>query len=284
VALVEMAPRLLPREDPEVGAELTVQLTAEGVAVLTDCKALRAGSDPEGGHLVCERDGEEITLGFDRVLIALGRRPRVTGFGLEELGVTLGPRGTITNNEFMQTNLPNILVAGDAAGPYQFTHAAAHQAWFAAVNGLLAPLWRFRTDYRVIPWVTFTEPEIARVGLSETEARERGIAVEITRYDLGDLDRAITESADRGFVKVLTAPGKDRILGALIVGTHAGELLAQFVLAMKQGIGLNRLLGTIHAYPTFGEAVKFTAGTWKRAHAPQGALRLAERYFRWRRG
>ncbi|MGB3048807.1 MAG: pyridine nucleotide-disulfide oxidoreductase, partial [Dokdonella sp.] len=169
------------------------------------------------------------------------------------------------------------------AGPYQFTHVASHQAWYAAVNALLAPFWSFKVDYRVIPWATFTDPEVARVGLSETEARAQGIEVEVTRYNLDDLDRAIADAADHGYVKVLTAPGKDRILGATIVGEHAGDLLAEFVLAMKHGIGLNKLLGTIHVYPTLGEAAKMAAGAWKRAHAPQGTLRLAERFFAWRR-
>lgn len=184
----------------------------------------------------------------------------------------------------MRTNFPNILVAGDATGPYQFTHVAAHQAWYAAVNALLAPFWSFKTDYRVIPWATFTDPEVARVGLNEDEAKQQGIAVEVAKYEISDLDRAITDGADRGFVKVLTLPGKDRILGATIVGAHAGELLAEFVLAMKHGLGLNKLLGTIHIYPTMSEANKYAAGAWKRAHAPQGLLRLAKRYFAWQRG
>ena len=184
----------------------------------------------------------------------------------------------------LRTNYPNIYVAGDVTGPYQFTHVAAHQAWYASVNALLAPLWRFKVNYRVIPWVTFTDPEIARVGLNEQEAAERGIAVEVTKYGLDDLDRAIADSADYGHVKVLTPPGKDRILGVQIVGAHSGELLAEFVLAMTHGIGLNKLLGTIHVYPTMSEASKYTAGQWKRAHAPALALKLAQRYFNWRRG
>jgi pyruvate/2-oxoglutarate dehydrogenase complex dihydrolipoamide dehydrogenase (E3) component len=198
--------------------------------------------------------------------------------------VELGPRGHVAVDGLMRTNFPNILVAGDVAGPYQFTHMAAHQAWYAAVNGLLAPFWSFKVDYRVVPWVTFTDPEVARVGLSEDEARAQGIAVDVTRYGIDDLDRAIADSSDEGFVKVLTPPGSDRILGACIVGAHAGELLPEFVLAMKHGLGLNKLLGTIHAYPTMNEANKYAAGVWKRANAPQGALRWAQRFFTWRRG
>jgi pyruvate/2-oxoglutarate dehydrogenase complex dihydrolipoamide dehydrogenase (E3) component/uncharacterized membrane protein YdjX (TVP38/TMEM64 family) len=286
VSLVEMAPRLLPREDAEVGALLAERLAHEGLHVATGHKALRieSAADGQGGVLVAEADGAEVRLAFDRLLLALGRAPNTQGFGLQELGVELGPRGHVAVDGLMRTNFPNILVAGDVAGPYQFTHMAAHQAWYAAVNGLLAPFWTFKVDYRVVPWVTFTDPEVARVGLSEDEAKAQGIAVEVTRYGIDDLDRAIADSHDEGFVKVLTPPGSDRILGACIVGAHAGELLPEFVLAMKHGLGLNKLLGTIHAYPTMNEANKYAAGVWKRANAPQGALRWAERFFAWRRG
>jgi len=280
VSVVEMAPRLMPREDADAAAEVTQRFEAEGLQVATAHKALRV----EGSVLVCEHEGNEVRLPFDKLLLALGRKPNIEGFGLEELGVVIGPRGTIAADGLMRTSFPNIHVCGDVAGPYQFTHVAAHQAWYASVNALLAPFWSFTADYRVIPWATFTDPEVARVGLSEDEARQQGIAVEVTRYGIDDLDRAIADSADHGFVKVLTEPGKDRILGATIVGAHAGELIAEFVLAMKHGIGLNKLLGTIHIYPTMNEANKYAAGVWKRAHAPQGALRWAERFFRWRRG
>jgi pyruvate/2-oxoglutarate dehydrogenase complex dihydrolipoamide dehydrogenase (E3) component/uncharacterized membrane protein YdjX (TVP38/TMEM64 family) len=284
VTQVEMAPRLLPREDADAAAEVSARFLEEGIDVQSSCKALRVDADDSGGgRLICERDGKEVGFAFDRLLLALGRKPNVEGFGLEELGVTLSERGTVGVDALMRTNFPNILVAGDVAGPYQFTHVAAHQAWYAAVNALLAPFWSFRVDYRVIPWATFTDPEVARVGLSEDEAQAQGIAVEVTRYGLDDLDRAIADSADRGFVKVLTAPGKDKILGVAIVGEHAADLLAEFVLAMKHGIGLNKLLGTIHIYPTMSEANKYVAGAWKRAHAPQGVLRWAQRFFAWRR-
>ena len=286
VSVVEMAPRLLPREDPEVGALLAERLAHEGLHVATGHKALRfeAAPDGQGGALVAEANGAEVRLEFDRVLLALGRTPNTEGFGLRELGVALGPRGHVAADACLRTNFPNILVAGDVAGPYQFTHMASHQAWYASLNGLLAPFWSFKVDYRVVPWVTFTDPEVARVGLSEEEAKAQGIAVEVTRYGIDDLDRAIADGTDEGFVKVLTPPGSDRILGACIVGAHAGELLPEFVLAMKHGLGLNKILDTIHVYPTMNEANKYAAGVWKRANAPQGALRRAERFFRWRRG
>jgi pyruvate/2-oxoglutarate dehydrogenase complex dihydrolipoamide dehydrogenase (E3) component/uncharacterized membrane protein YdjX (TVP38/TMEM64 family) len=284
VTVVEMAPRLLPREDADAAEEVRARFAAEGITVASTHKALRVERDGDGGRLICEHDGSEVSFAFDKLLLALGRRANTEGFGLQELGVVVRGNGTIDADALLRTNFPNIYVCGDATGPFQFTHVAAHQAWYAAVNALLAPWWSFKVDYRVIPWATFTDPEVARVGLSEDEAKQRGIAVEVTRYGIDDLDRAIADGSDHGFVKVLTAPGKDRILGATIVGAHAGDLLAEFVMAMKHGIGLNKLLGTIHIYPTMTEANKYAAGVWKRAHAPQGALRLAERFFRWRRG
>lgn len=284
VALVEMAPRLLPREDPDAARELTDRFASEGITVATAHKAVRVEPMANGGRLVCNAGGEERAYEFDQVLVCLGRKANVEGFGLSELGVRLTPRGTIEADGLLRTNLPNIHVCGDVTGPFQFTHVAAHQAWFASVNALLAPFWSFEVDYRVIPWATFTDPEVARVGLSEDEARTQGIAVEVTRFDLSELDRAIADSTDHGFVKVLTAPGGDRILGALIVGDHAADLLAEFVLAMKHRIGLNKLLGTIHTYPTMSEANKYAAGAWKRAHAPARVLRVSELFFAWRRG
>ncbi len=283
VTQVEMAPRLLPREDADAAAAVTDQLRADGVQVATAHKALRVEANGAGGRLVCEHDDAEVAFEFDVLLLALGRSANVEGFGLQELGVRLTERHTVEADALLRTNFPNIHVCGDATGPYQFTHVAAHQAWYAAVNALIAPFWSFDVDYRVIPWATFTEPEVARVGLSEDEAKQKEIDVEVTRYGLDDLDRAIADGVDRGFVKVLTAPGKDKILGAVIVGAHAADLLAEFVLAMKHGIGLNKLLGTIHIYPTMAEANKYVAGNWKRAHAPQKVLRWAERFFAWRR-
>lgn len=284
VTIVEMADRLLQREDVEASAALTARLEREGIDVATGHRAVRFEANGDGGVAVCERNGEEVRFEFDRVLVALGRKARTKGFGLEELGVRIDERSTIGTDDFLRTSFPNIYVCGDAAGPYQFTHVASHQAWFAAVNGLLAPFWSFRADYRVIPWATFTDPEIARVGLNEQEAEEQDIEVEVTTYGIDDLDRAIAESADHGFVKVLTEPGKDTILGATIVGAHASELLAEFVLAMKHKLGLNKILGTIHVYPTMNEANKFAAGEWKKARKPERLLKLAERFFAWRRG
>ncbi|MES2817555.1 MAG: FAD-dependent oxidoreductase, partial [Pseudomonadota bacterium] len=227
--------------------------------------------------------GEEVTIAFDCLLLALGRVANVSGYGVEELGLTLRPNGTLETDEYLATRFPNIYAVGDVTGPYQFTHVAAHQAWYAAVNALFSGFKRFKADYRVIPACTFTDPEVARVGLSEAEAKAQNIAFEVTRYGIDDLDRAIADEAAHGYVKVLTVPGKDRILGATIVGEHAGELLAEYVLAMKHNLGLNKILGTIHSYPTMAEANKYAAGEWKRAHAPQGLLRLVERFHAWRR-
>ncbi|MFW5815565.1 MAG: FAD-dependent oxidoreductase [Wenzhouxiangella sp.] len=281
VTVVEMSDRLLPREDSDAGSLLTQHLVEEGVTVATSHQALRVDN---ARTLVCRHEQSEVRLEFDRLLVALGRKPRTEGYGLDQLGVQLTEQGRIDTDRLQATNFPNVYVCGDAAGPYQFTHVAAHQAWTAAVNALIRPFWSFRTDYRVIPWVTFTDPEVARVGLNEQEAREREIDVEVTTYRLDDLDRAIAESEDYGWVKVLTEPGKDRILGATLVGSRAGEMLAEFVLAMKHGLGLNKILGTIHVYPTWAEANKFAAGEWKKAHQPETALRWARRFFAWRRG
>jgi len=282
VTQVEMADRLLVREDPEVSEAARAALAASGVRVLTNHKALEVDLREAGKSLVVESAGTRTSIEFDEILVAVGRSARLTGYGLETLGIETAR--TISTNEYLQTRFPNIFAAGDVAGPYQFTHVAAHQAWYASVNALFGFARKFKVDYRVIPWVTFTDPEIARVGLNEQEAREQGVPHEVTRFPLHDLDRAIADGATDGFVKVLTAPGKDRILGATIVGAHAGELLPEFVLAMKHGLGLNKILGTIHSYPTLSEANKYAAGEWKRAHAPQGVLRLLSRFHAWRRG
>ena len=212
----------------------------------------------------------------------MGRQARLSGYGLEELGIETSR--TVVTNDYLETLYPNIFAVGDVAGPYQFTHFAAHQAWYAAVNALFGTFRKYRTDYSVLPWATFTDPEVAHVGHNELSAREGGLDYEVVRYDLGHLDRAVAESANNGFVKILVAPGKDRILGATIVAANAGELLAEIVLAMKHGIGLNKILGTIHTYPTMSEANKYAAGEWKKAHKPERALRLLERFHRWRLG
>jgi pyruvate/2-oxoglutarate dehydrogenase complex dihydrolipoamide dehydrogenase (E3) component len=225
-----------------------------------------------------------VRIAFDLLLCAVGRVANTTGYGLENLGIGATPQRTLETNDYLQTIYPNIVACGDVAGPYQFTHTASHQAWYASVNALFGRFRTFRADYSVIPWATFTDPEVARVGLNETEAKEKGIAFEITTYGIDELDRAIADEEAHGLVKVLTAPGKDRILGATIVGAHAGDLIAEFIMAMKHGIGLNRILGTIHIYPTMSEANKYAAGNWKRAHAPQNVLRWLERYQAWVRG
>ncbi len=283
VTLVEMGARLLPREDAEVGNLLRQRLAADGVTVRTGHRAEAFIGAGESGSLCCRCDDETVEIAFDRVLVAVGRAPRLHGFGLEELGVRLEPRG-IANDAFLQSSIPTIYCAGDVAGRHQFTHTAAHQAWYASVNALLGVGVRFRLDERVIPWCTFTDPEVARVGLSEEEAAAQGIAVEVSRYALADFDRAIIEGEKDGWIKVLTVPGKDRILGVCIVAPHAGELLAEFVLAMKHGLGLNKILATIHPYPSWADANKLTAGLWKKAHASPRLLAWAERFHRWRRG
>jgi len=277
VTQIEHGPRLLPKEDEDASALVEAVLREEGVDIRTGHEAVRV----EGKTLIVSSD-TEAAIPFDEIIVAVGRKSRLTGYGLEDLGIETGR--TIVVNEWLETRYPNIYAIGDVAGPYQFTHFAAHQAWFAAVNGLFGQLKRFRADYRVLPWVTFTDPEVAHVGHNALSAKEAGIAFEVVRYDLSHLDRALAEGANRGFVKLLVAPGKDRLLGATIVADRAGELLAELVLAMKHGLGLNKLLGTIHAYPTLTEANKYAAGEWKKAHKPERLLAWVERYHAWRRG
>jgi pyruvate/2-oxoglutarate dehydrogenase complex dihydrolipoamide dehydrogenase (E3) component len=284
VTQVEMAPRILLREDPEIVEMVAQQLRADGVRMLTGHKALRIEADASGTGLVAQSASAEVRVPFDVLLSAVGRVPNTEGYGLEELGIGLTRQRTIQTNAYLQTIHPNIYACGDVAGPYQFTHTGSHQAWYGAVNALFGGVKKFRADYSVIPWCTFTDPELARVGLNESEAREKGIAHEVVRYAIDDLDRAIADEEARGEVKVLTVPGKDRILGATICGSHAGDLIIEFITAMKNGIGLNRILGTIHIYPTLAEANKMAAGVWKRTHAPLGLLRWVERYHAWRRG
>jgi pyruvate/2-oxoglutarate dehydrogenase complex dihydrolipoamide dehydrogenase (E3) component len=278
VTLVEMLPRLLPREDAEFSEMVASRMRADGVDVRTGHRAKQFDADRT---LVCENGAR---IGFDVLLCALGRVARTRGYGLEELGIGVGKSRTVETNEFLQTAVPNIYACGDVAGPYQFTHTAAHQAWYASVNALFGSFKKFRADYSVVPWATFTDPEVARVGLNETEAKERGIACEVTTYDVGELDRAIVDEAAHGRVKVLTVPGSDRILGATVAAEHAGEIISEFVSAMRHGLGLNKILGTIHVYPTFAEANKYAAGAWKKAHAPQRTLARLEKLHAWLRG
>jgi len=283
VSQVEMAPQILIREDEEVTTFVTERFKQEGVDVLTGHRAKEFVVEGNEKVLVCEADGKDVRIPFDAVIVAVGRRANTKGFGLEELGVEIAKTGTIEHDAYLRTNYPNIFVCGDVAGPYQFTHTASHQAWFASVNALFRPFKQFRVDYRVIPWCTFTDPEVARVGINETEAIEKNIPYETTTYGIDDLDRAIADSEDHGFVKVLTVPGKDKILGVTIVGTHAGDLIAEFVLAMKHGLGLNKILGTIHIYPTLGEANKYAAGNWRKNHVPERLMRILEKFHAWRR-
>lgn len=286
VIQVELADRLLPREDADASEQVLNSLLNDGVDVRLLHKAERFELVDGEQRMVARRmdTGEEVTIAFDCLLMALGRVANVSGYGAEDLDLAVRPNGTLETDEYLATRFPNIYAVGDVTGPYQFTHVAAHQAWYAAVNSLFSGFKRFKVDYRVIPYCTFTSPEIARVGLSETEAQAQDIAYEVTRYEIDDLDRAIADEAAHGFVKVLTEPGKDRILGVSIVGEHAGELLAEYVLAMKHNLGLNKILGTTHSYPTMAEANKYAAGEWKRAHAPQGLLRWVEKFHGWRRG
>ncbi len=276
VIQIQRAKHIMVREDTEISEMIEAKFAKEGIEVLTSHQVLRV----EQKQLICEYEGKEVSVAFDEILVAVGRA--ANSMGLEKLGITLTARGTIEVDQYMRTNIPTIYACGDVAGPYQFTHTAAHQAWYAAVNALFGKFKKFKVDYSVIPWATFTDPEIARVGLNEQDAKRQGIKYEVTKYGIDDLDRAIADEEAHGFVKVLTKPGKDKILGVTIVGHHAGELIAEYIQAMKWGIGLNKVLGTIHIYPTLTEANKYAAGEWKRAHTPAKILKWLEKYHAWR--
>lgn len=282
VTQVEMAGRIMLREDEEVSALARESLERDGVSVLTGHSAVRCEHDDGGRAIIVEHHNVEKRIGYDVLICAVGRVARLKGYGLEELGIPT--ERTVITNEYLETLFPNIFAAGDVAGPYQFTHTAGHQAWYASVNALFGEWRKFKVDYSVIPWTTFIDPEVARVGLNELEAREKGVDYEVTRFGIDDLDRAIADGAAHGFIKVLTVPGKDKILGVTIVGEHGGDLLTEFVLAMKHGLGLNKILSTIHTYPTLSEANKYVAGEWKKAHAPAKILGWMERYHNWKRG
>lgn len=282
VSQIELAKRIMTKEDKEVSDFAMQSLQDSGVTVLTEHEALRFEQRDGKKFIIVKHEKEEISIEYDQLICAVGRAARLEGYGLDTLGIESGR--TINTNEFLETKYPNILAAGDIVGPYQFTHVASHQGWYAAVNSLFGQFKKFKVDYRVIPWVTFIDPEVARVGINEQEAIEQRIEYEVTRYDFEELDRAITESANKGYIKVITPKGKDKILGVTVVSEHAGDLIAEFVLAMKHGLGLEKILGTIHSYPTWAEGNKYAAGEWKRAHAPESILKLLEKYHTFRRG
>jgi pyruvate/2-oxoglutarate dehydrogenase complex dihydrolipoamide dehydrogenase (E3) component len=284
VTLLDLADEVMPREDSDVSGFVSKKLVADGIDLRLSHKPVRFICEAGRKVLLFEHQGQPGEVAFDQVLVAVGRRANTAGFGLEALGINTTPQGTLDVNEYLQTRFPNIYACGDVAGPYQFTHTASHQAWYAAVNALFGRFKKFKVDYSVIPWATFTDPEVARVGLSERDAEQQGVPYEVTQYGIDDLDRAIAEGEAEGFVKVLTVPGKDKILGVTIVGPHAGELIGEYILAMKHGIGLNKILGTIHIYPTFSEANKYAAGNWKKAHKPEKLLGYVERFHAWGRG
>ncbi len=284
VTMVEQGPHLLMREDTEVSELMQQRFAADGVRLLTGHRALRVETDGDEPVLVCAtEDGQQTAVPFDALLVAVGRKPNTDNLGLEAIGVALDARGGVEVDEYLRSSVPTIYACGDVIAPYQFTHTASHEAWYASVNALFGPFKRFKADYSVIPWTTFTDPEVARVGLNEQDAKRQGIAYEVARYDLEELDRALADEESEGFIKVLTPPGKDRILGATIVGYHAGDLISEFITAMKWGLGLKKIMGTIHVYPTFTEANKFAASTWRRAHAPEGLLTWVEKFHRMRR-
>lgn len=296
VTLVNHGPRILAKEDPEVSALVEHRFGAEGIKVLNSasitefrtagaekCALLQLADNSKPADATLQQ-APPAELWFDEVLVATGRKPNTENLGLEKLEMVLSELGGPRVDAYLRTSYPNIFACGDVAGPYQFTHMAAFQAWFASVNALFGGFRKFKVDYRVVPWTTFTDPEVARVGLNEREAHAKGIAFDVSRYNIAELDRAIADGENHGFIKVLTVPGKDRILGVTIVGYHAAELLAEFTLAMTHGLGLKKILGTIHVYPTLAESNKYVAGEWRRQHAPEWLYPWLTRFHRWQRG
>jgi pyruvate/2-oxoglutarate dehydrogenase complex dihydrolipoamide dehydrogenase (E3) component len=281
VSLIDMAERILPRDDADAAAVVTETLRDEGVDVRVGCRAERF--DATRRVLTVDEDGVKSELAFDRVLVAVGRRAHTESLGLGRIGVALNRDGTIVVDDYLRSSVPNIFACGDVVGPYQFTHMASHQAWYAAVNALFGRIRKFKVNYSIVPWATYTDPEVARVGLTDAEAEARGIDVEVTRHELGHIDRAIADGETRGFIKVLTRRGSDRVVGVTIVAPQAGELISEYVLAMTHGIGLRKLMGTIHVYPTSAEINKFAASDWRRNHAPTSLLKIAARYHALRR-
>ena len=283
VTQVEISSSILSREDGDISQALTDQFRREGIDLHTNtrCKAVIAVDKKQ--EMIFEKEDQELSIKFDKVLLAVGRTANSKGFGLENIGLEFDKHNRIIVDDYLRTSShKNIYACGDVVGPYQFTHTAAHQAWYCAVNALFSPFKKFKVDYSTIPWCTFTDPEIARVGLNEKDASRQGISYEVTRYEINDLDRAITDSEDQGFIKVLTKPGKDHILGATIMGCNAGNLITEYISAMKHRFGLNKILGTIHIYPTMAEANKFVAGNWKKNHIPKKLLKLVQKFHAWR--
>ncbi len=283
VTLVDAEARPLPREDIEVSEFMFDSFQQEGIKFLGEHQVLSFQKHAGQSQVMLKHAENEFPLAFDVALLAIGRKANIEGFGLETLGVDTTEQGALKVNEYLQTNFPNIYACGDLVGPYQFTHMAAHQAWYATINSLLSGFKKFKVDYSIVPWATFTDPEVARVGLNEKEAKSKGINYDLTKYNIDDLDRAIADSEDRGFIKVLTHPGTDKILGATIVGYHAAELITEYILAMKHGLGLKKIQGTIHIYPTLSESNKYVAGEWRKAHAPTWLYPWLKKFHRWRR-
>lgn len=283
VTQVDMAERIMPREDAEVSEEVAKAFREQGIRLLTGHKLVKFGAGENGDYMEAEHRGETVTVEFDKVLLAIGRKANVEGFGLENLNLALTGQGTIEVNEYLQTSMPNVFACGDVAGPYQFTHMASFQAWFASLNALLGGLYRSKINYSVVPWATFTDPEVARVGLSETEAKKKKISYELTRYEMDHHDRSLADGEAHGFIKVLTVPGKDKILGVTIVGHHAGEVIGEFVFAMTHGMGLKKISAVTHIYPTILEANKFAANAWRSERLPEKYFPYLEKFFAWRR-
>ena len=269
VTLVEGSNMILNREDSDVSEFLKQALESDGVKILTDHQAVSIeGSKGQYRIVCCSEKNQEVVIACDELIVAVGRKASIAGLGLEELNIEMTPEGNIAVDQYLRTSLSNIFAIGDVAGPYQFTHTASYMASYAAMNAMFGWFWKSKINYSVVPWCTFSSPEVARVGLSEDEALKQGIPYDIVKFDVSRLDRAITDGEERGFVKILTRPRSDKILGVTIISEHAGDVISEYILAMKEGIGLKKVLGAIHIYPTFGEMNKHAASQWRKNNIP----------------
>lgn len=287
VTLVESAPQVMGREDPDVAQWIGDKLKSEGVEILTSVKIEEVKKENGRATLHFRHQLQDKQIPFSHLLVATGRKASVRGLGLEGLGVRLTKNSTIETNGFMATNHSHIYACGDVTGPFPFTHSASYQGTLAAIHALFSPLSRLpfvnlKASYTGLPWCTYTDPEVARCGLNETMAREKNISHEVIYLPLKELDRALTDGREEGFIKILTKKDSDKILGMTAVGAEAGNWTGEFVLAINQNIGLNQILKTVHAYPTLTEAAPRVAALWKKQQTSEKALRLLQKFHKWR--
>jgi pyruvate/2-oxoglutarate dehydrogenase complex dihydrolipoamide dehydrogenase (E3) component len=276
---------IMPNEDRDAAGIVEQQMRRDGVTLLCCGKDLRVEKSDGGKRLILDSHGRHYDVTVDDILVGAGRTPNVDGIGLETAGVDYDKSG-ITVNARLQTTNPSIYAAGDICSRYKFTHAADAMAQIVIQNALFPHpfgLGYASVDSLVMPWCTFTEPEVAHVGMYEKEAQEKGLDVETYTYTLDEVDRAILDGEDEGFARVHIQKGTDKILGATIVAAHAGEMISEFSVAMKTGAGAKAIAGTIHPYPTQAEVNKKVINLWRKAHFTQRTREFLIKLFAWMR-